>query len=147
MITQDLFVQAKIVDIAWQFLQKYETGGHLGGRMIMHTLANRVRVGWGAWLSVIDRVPVFMAESEMPRASYPAIWEPNFIKLLQAVDGVYSGSTHDLSKGALYWGVLGKIENPWFQDKIISARQEDHNGTLVPIHMRVADLNGLSFWR
>jgi len=146
-LTQDLFVQAKIVDIAWQFLQKYEVGGHLGGQMIMHTLANRVRLGWGTWLSVLDRVPTFMAEKEMPKAAYPTIWEPNFIKLLQAVDGVYSGSTQDLSKGALYFGVLGKIDNKWYQEKIIDAQQEDHNGTLVRVHPIVANMGALSFWR
>lgn len=145
MLKQDSFIQAKLVELGWRFSQSYG-GGHLAGQLVMHTLANRFRVGWGTWLSVLDRVPLFMAEKELPPLVYPNIWEPVFVKLLHCVDGIYDGSTPDLSKGALYWAQLGKIENSWFQQKILDARKEDHNGDLVPVHQRVCDMNNVGFW-
>lgn len=146
MLKQDDFIKAKLVELGWRFSQSYG-GGHLAGQLVMHVLANRFRTGWGSWLSILDRVPVFMAEKELPKLEYPSVWEPVFVKLLHVVDGVYDGSTPDLSKGALYWGDLGKIESSWFLEKIVQAKKEDQNGDLVPVHPRVNDMNSLSFWR
>lgn len=114
--------------------------------MIMHTIANRVRVGWGSWLQVLDRLPAFMAENEVPPLVHPTVWDAAFIKLLQTVDGIFDGSTPDLSKGALYWGDLAKIERPWFREKIVQATKLDANDCVVPAHGRVANMNGLNFW-
>ena len=115
--------------------------------MIMHTIANRVRCGWGNWLQMIDRVPAFMAEDEIPPLVHPPIFEPTFIKLLQTVDGIFDGSTPDLSKGALYWGDLAKIERTWFMDKIVQGRTVNFEGVEIPAHPRVANMNGLNFWK
>ena len=105
-------------------------------------LANRVRCGWGNWLQVIDGIPTFMAENELPELKHPSVWEPAFVKLLHAVDGIYDGSATDLSHGGLFWGELNHIERPWFREKIIAARKEDG----APQHARVSDMNSLSFW-
>lgn len=151
MLKQDDYIKGKLVEIAWRFGQSY-TGGHIAGQMIMHTLANRVRVGWGNWLQMIDRVPAFMAENEVPPLVHPPVWQAEFIKLLQTVDGVFDGSIPDLSNGALYWGDLSRIERPWFQEKIIQARKNiniSEGGVElveVPAHQRVANMNGLNFW-
>lgn len=112
----------------------------------MFTLANRVRVGWGSWLHVIDSVPKFMAENELPPVEHPSVWEPGFVKLLHSVDGIYDGSIPDKSKGALYWADLQSIERDWFREKVVQAKQEDDNGSLVPVHKRVVDMGSLSFW-
>ena len=109
--------KTKLVELAWSFGQSY-TGGYLAGQMVMSTLSNRVRAGWGSWFEVIERVPFFMAENELPTIKYPGVWEGNFVKLLHVVDGVFDGSAVDLSKGALYWGDLTRIERPWFKDLI-----------------------------
>jgi hypothetical protein len=111
--------------------------------MVMSTISNRVRAGWGSWLDVITDVPECMAENELPVLKFPSVWEGNFIKLLHVVEGVFEGSAKDLSNGALYWGDLTRIERPWFMEKIIKAKKED--GT--PQHSRVSDMNSLSFWR
>jgi hypothetical protein len=134
--------KAKLVELAWRFGQSYN-GGYLAGQMVMSTLANRVRAGWGSWLDVIERVPNFMAENELPPLKYPGVWEGNFVKLLHVVDGVFDGSALDLSKGALYWGDLNKIERPWFRDKIVDAV----NAEGLRQHPRVADMNSLAFFR
>ena len=113
----------------------------------MHCLANRVRVGWGSWLQVIDRIPIFSAENEVPTFEHPSVWDPSFVKLLHAVEGIYDGSTPDLSRGALYFADLRKIERDWFKTKIIQARKIDEgSGSEVPVHQRVSDMNSLSFW-
>lgn len=136
MLKQDSFIQAQLVNMGWRFTQYYGQG-HLGGQMIMHALANRVRVGWAPWLQVIERVPQFAAENELPPLTYPPVWEPAFIKMLHAVEGVMDGSAVDMSKGALYWGDLAKIERSWFTDNVIKN----------PNRIRVASMNGLNFWR
>lgn len=141
MLRQDDFCKTQLVMMGWRFGQSY-AGGHLAGQMVMHALANRVRCGWGAWLQVIECVPTFMAENELPPLKFPSIWEPVFVKLLHTVDGIYDGSVPDLTHGGLYWGDLGRIERPWFLEKVVQAR----NGEGLPQHKRTSDLNSLSFW-
>ena len=85
-----------------------------------------------------------MAESELPPLKYPSLWDPDFVKLLHAVEGVFEGSAHDMSKGALYWGDLNKIERVWFQETVIH-QLSDLTG--LRRHQRVADMNSLSFWK
>jgi hypothetical protein len=112
----------------------------------MHTLMNRVRVGWGNILQVIDSAPKFMAENELPPLEHPPLWEPAFVKLLHAVDGIYDGSIPDASHGALYWGDLGRIERAWFQEKVVAATKANFEGVLIPAHSRVVDMGSLCFW-
>ena len=135
-LKQDAFIQAQLVSAGWRFTQFYNQG-HMGGQMVMHALANRVRVGWAPWLQVIERVPQFMAENELPPLTFPSVWDPAFVKLLHAVEGVMDGSAPDLTKGALYFGDLARIERSWFQEKIVQGEN----------HARVASMNGLNFWR
>ena len=153
MLQQDNFVKSQLVSYGWRYGQLYG-GGHLAGTLVMQALANRVRRGFGSWLQVLESVPLYMAEHEMPPLKYPSLWEPNFVKLLHAVEGIYSGSATDMTLGAtmidnkprtggLYFGLLNKIERPWFKTQIIDAINP-LNG--LRLHNRVADLNCLSFW-
>lgn len=152
MLKHDDYIKGKLVEIGWRFLKSYVGAGHIAGQMIMHTVANRVRNGWGSWLQVIDKVPAYMAENEMPPLIHPSIWDATFVKLLQTVDGIHDGSVPDMSKGALYWGDLAKIEREWFKETIIHSVHPV--GTFkhgVPVagmlvHNRVANTNGLNFW-
>jgi hypothetical protein len=63
-LKQEDFIRAGLVTMGWRFGQSY--GGHLAGQMVMHVLCNRVRNGWGSYLQVLEKVPVFMAENELP---------------------------------------------------------------------------------
>lgn len=147
MLKQDDYVKGKLVEYGWRFGQSYiGAGGHVAGEMIMHTLANRTRIGWSSWLQTFDRIPHAMAELHVPTLVHPSIWEPNFLKLLQAVDGVFDGSVPDKSKGALYWGDLAKIESEWFRTNIVQAKKLNFEGVEIPAHERVANINGLNFW-
>lgn len=144
MLKQDDFLKAQLVAMAWRFGKPY--GGYKAGVLIMHTLMNRVRVGWGNLSQVLDGVPRFMAENELPPLDLPPLWEPAFVKLLHAVEGVYDGSIPDESTGGLYWGDLNNIQRAWFREKIIDSRQDDGNGTPLPAHRRVHDMGTLCFW-
>ena len=134
--------KAKLVEIGWSFGQTYG-GGYIPGQMVMSTLANRVRAGFGQWFDVINKIPAFMAENEIPPLVFPSLWDGSFIKLLHVVEGVYEGSATDLSKGALYWCDLNRIERPWFKEKIVDALKDSGERQ----HPIVANMNSLSFFR
>ena len=141
MLKQDDYIRGHLVSMGWRFGQSYG-GGHLAGQMVMHAIANRVRQGWGTWLQVIDNIPTFMAEKEMPPLIHGSVWDPAFVKLLHSVDGVHDGSAPDLSKGGLFWGDLIRIERQWFKE-MIAAGNPLTGGRQ---HNRIACMNGLNFW-
>lgn len=149
MLKQDEFVKGQLVSLGWRFGQSYG-GGHIAGELVMHAIANRVRCGWGSWLQVIENIPTFMAENEIPILKYPSVWEPAFVRLLHSVEGVFDGSTLDTTHGGLYWADLGRIERPWFMEKIVRAVKptivSDGSGVELPQHARVANMNSLVFW-
>ncbi len=117
----------------------------------MHVFANRVRLGWGSWLRMLDLAPEYMAENELPPLVHPSVWEPTFVKLLSVVDGIYDGSIADKTRGvhsehktgALYFGALNKIERPWFKTNIIDAVNPL---TGLRIHQKISDMNNLAFF-
>jgi hypothetical protein len=143
MLKHDDFVKGQLVAMGWRFGQVYG-GGPLAGQMVMSSLANRVRAGWGSWLDVLERVPQTMAESELPPLKFPSVWEPSFVKLLHAVDSIYEYSLSDMTHGGLFWCDLNNIGRPWFQEKIIAPIQEL---TGLRQHPAVANMNSLTFFR
>lgn len=104
--------------------------------MVMSCISNRVRLGWGSWLDVLDRVPTVAAENTAPTGT-PDVWEPVFHRLLQEVEGIFDGSK-DYTQGALYWADLRCIETEFFKTKILG--QPDQ-------HPRIADMNSLVFFK
>lgn len=129
MLKQDFFIQGRLVEMGWRFGQAYG-GGHLAGTMVMQVLANRTRMGWGSWLRILETVPDYMAENELPPLKYPSVWEPTFVKLLSVVEGIYDGSVADMTRGAhsehrtgaLFFCALNKVERPWFQKNILDSK-------------------------
>src|SRR5271166_4723806 len=124
MLRPDALLKSLIVLEAWRQGQGF--GNQQIPMMVAGCLSNRVRLGWGHWLEVLQRLPRFSATLEQPnRDLFPNIWEPSFVKLLHAIDGVYDGSIPDPALGGLYWADLSKgragITNPWFQEKIIDS--------------------------
>ena len=152
MLTQDNFVKSQLVAYGWRYGQLYG-GGHLAGTLVMQALANRVRRGFGSYLQVLESVPLYMAEHEMPPLKYPSLWEPNFVKLLHAVESIYAGSAADITigntvvdnrpkQGAVFFGMLNKLERQWFKDMIAAVDPL----TGLRQHERVSDMNNLSLW-
>jgi hypothetical protein len=88
-----------------------------------------------------------MAENELPPLVFPNVWDGSFVKLLHVVEGVYEGSATDLSKGALYWCDLNRIERPDFKTRIIDPIKVDGPNAGERQHPLVANLNSLSFFR
>lgn len=134
MLRQDDYIKSHLVLTGWRWGKEY--GGHLASCMIMSCLANRVRLGWGTWLEVLDRIPVFAAQTEMPTGT-PSIWEPNFVRLLHEVEAIYDGSA-EYSKGGIYWADLRRVETDFFKQKILANPEQ---------HPRIADMNSLAIFR
>lgn len=131
MLRQDDFMKSQLVVTGWRWGKEY--GGHLAACMVMSCIMNRVRLGWGNVLDVLDRIPNFAATTELPTGT-PSIWEPNFVRLLHEVEGIYDG-TVDHSNGALYWCDTRKVETQFFKEKILGDSQTHH---------RVMEMNTLA---
>ena len=139
--TEDM-QKSKLVELGWRFGQAY-AGGYIAGQMVMSAIANRQRAGWGNWFEVIEKVPFFMAEEELPPLKFPNVWDGNFVKLLHIVDGVFDGSAMDMSKGALYWADLQRVERSWFKNLMFATNEE----TGMKQHPIVASMNSLTFFK
>lgn len=121
---------------AWR--EGHHFGGHLPMLMIAHCIGNRVRQGWGEWLDVMARVPVFSALKEDEQLSgMPDLREPNCVNLLQQIDGVYEATSADLANGGLYWADMAAITRPWFLESIVRSPEA---------HQRVAQSAMLVLW-
>ena len=134
MLRQDDYMKAQLVTHGWRWGREY--GGHLGACMIMSCLMNRVRLGWGTVLEVLDRIPAYAATTEIPSGT-PAIWEPQFVRLLHEVEAIYDG-TQDYSKGAVFWCDTRQVTTSFFKEKVLSEKEQ---------HPRVVDMNTLACFR
>lgn len=134
MLRQDDYIKSKLVDVGLNWGSEY--GGHLPACMVMSCVANRVHLGWGGWLDVIERIPAYSAQFELPVVK-PSIWEPHFVRLLHEVGPIFDG-TQDHAKGAVYWCDTRRIETPFFKDKILSQ---------LDVHPRVCESNSLALFR
>lgn len=133
MLRQDDFQKSQLVLTGWRWGRQY--GGHLASCMVMSCIMNRVHAGWdgGNVLAVLDHIPNFAHTTEMPTGT-PAIWEPQFIRLLHEVESIYDG-TQDYSNGALYWCDTREVNTPFFKDKILGDNES---------HRRVVEMNTLA---
>lgn len=135
MLRIDDFLKSHILLRAWREGRIY--GGYRPTLMIVSTIMNRVRLGWGSHLDVLNGIPKYAACPE-PEMAFPNIWDADFTQLLHRVDGVYDGSVPDESQGALYWCDLRNVTNEWFKANILDKPN---------IHSRVADFNSLTFFK
>ena len=146
MLRIDDFVKSQLVLVGWQYGQMYDTGGHMCACLVMSCIANRVRAGYGDWLDVIEKIPLYAAEKTAP-TWHPgrAVWERNFIKILQEVDGIFDGTT-SVAKGkdiygnvvmGKYWADLRHIETEFFRERILGDREN---------HPRLVDMNSFTIF-
>lgn len=133
MLRQDDYVKSHLVLAMWRWGREY--GGHLAACMVGSCLHNRVRNGWGTWLEVLDRIPVFAAQVDMPTGT-PEPWSPEFVRLLHEVSSIYDGSV-DYVKGGLFWADTRRIETTFFKEKILGS----------DAHPRCCDMNTLMFFK
>lgn len=141
MLRQDDFNKSQLVLAGWRYGREY--GGPKPAQMIMGVLANRFRAGWGSWLEIVERIPIFQAEENIP-TGFPSLWAPEFVQLLHYVDGIYDGSgvnlavTPDDKQPALYWADTRRIERNWFRANVI---QEPF------AHPRIIEFSSLALYR
>lgn len=134
MLRQDDYQKAQLVTIGWRYGQEY--GGHLAACIVMSCIMNRVRLGWGSLLEVLDRLPNHAATANLPTGT-PQIWEPNFVRLLHEVEAIYDSSM-DYSKGGLYWCDTRDVSTPFFIEKILGDSAT---------HPRICEMNTLAVFR
>ena len=120
MVRQDDFTKSLLILECWR--QGVSYGNHQIPMMILGCLTNRQKLGWGSYLDILKSLPKYSATIEQPnRDKWPDIWEPNFVRLLHAVDGVYDGSMPDPAMGGLFWADTKTVDNPWFKEKILGS--------------------------
>jgi hypothetical protein len=97
----DDFVKALLVQIAWRDCQKFGFANQVG---VLLCLRNQTEQLYdGNWLAAVNHT---LAGDTFLDALADDVRDPNFQKLLQAVDGVYDGTRTDkLTDGALWWRV------------------------------------------
>ena len=118
-LRQDDFLKGQLVLECWR--QGCMHGNHQVPVIILGCLANRQKLGWGNFLEILKGVPKFSATLELPnRDKFPDIWNPNFVRLLHAVDSVYDGSMPDPAFGGVFWATLPNVDNPWFIEKVLN---------------------------
>lgn len=106
---------------------------------VLFVIRNRYRAGWqgGNWLALVQNADSISACIYPP--SKPDLSNLDFRKALATVDDIYSGFAADLlTEGALYYGELNKIENPWFLEKICRDLEN---------HPMVATVGNVSFFK
>lgn len=142
MLRQDDFVKSQLLMFAWR--QGKEYGGHMAACMIMSVLANRQRCGWGTWMDIINGVDRYAAHPYITEGT-PELWDPNFTRLLQEVDLIYSGAMNYAigaknrteKESALYWADTRRMGSEFFQNKIVGN----------PEHARIVEMNTLALFR
>jgi len=142
MLRADDYVKSMLVQFAWR--QGKEYGGHKASCMILSVLANRQRNGWGTWLEVLQNVDRYAA-APLIYEGQPELWDPNFTRLLQEVDLIYSGAENYAvgyrnrteKESALYWADTRRMESEFFKKKIYGN----------PEHARIGEMNTLALFR
>lgn len=135
MLRQTEFVKAQVTLAAWR--EGTHFGGHLPMQMIAHSLANRYKQGWGDWSGVLERMAMFSAIESIDQRQ-PDLQDPNFVKLLQAIDGIVDGTAKDMTNGGLYFADLAKPVRDWFRENILDQPEA---------HPRCANNVTLTFFR
>lgn len=128
------YIKAQLVECAWKF------GSHYGGAeaclLILHTLKNRQKAGFGSYLQILDSVDKFQA-APPKTTSHPSIWDRNFLRLLNEIDSICDDTRKDASNGALYWGDLTDVQSQWFLEKVCRN----------PERQRCAEMSSLAFFK
>lgn len=98
----------------------YGQGGHLLPCIVASCIANRQKAGWGNWLEILDKMPVYAAEKDQPTGT-PDLLHPTFMRLLHEIEGIYDGSL-DYAKGGVYFCDLRTVETDFFKEHVLGRR-------------------------
>jgi hypothetical protein len=134
MTNSELYVKMQVVEIAWKYASHFGGAEHMLG--VMHVIKNRQKSGWGTYLHILDTMDKWEA-SPAPTKNHPDLWNRNFLKLLNEVDGVLDDTRRDPTGSALYFGDTTTITSDWFLEHV--ARN--------PEKSRCGDINSWTYWR
>lgn len=105
MTTTDYYEKSIVALACWRFLG---TETYRGMLMVAMVLRNRAEQGWFEG-SIYNNATAEMAD-RYSTGAHPDPRDPEFQKLLQAMDGIFSGSIEDKTGGGLYWTLLANEE-------------------------------------
>ena len=101
-------------------------------RAVVHVVANRVKAGWGDWLSVITKKNQFSSITvvgDSQTVFWPGVRD--VIDIWSLVNDVYDGRDADNTGGALYYSNEAiSINNEWYRNEIIN-KPTEHPVTVV----------------
>ncbi len=114
-------------------------------KAICHCISNRVRAGWGTWMDVIEGAEEYSAND--PQESIRIdINNRAYQRLLHDVDDIYFGHVLEIGDGptledtlcdkerpCFYWMFLSRPIRQWFQDNIISDKENHPNNVTMGI--------------
>lgn len=123
-------IKAKLFETAWR-----ESNGKAGlyGEIIARCLANRVKRNMGGWVEVLANVPKYRANEPDALPDMPNLWDPNVVKLMQAVDDIYDNAGLDDSNGGLFYCFTAKGANAWFKEHVIGNKQYSVKATQIDL--------------
>ena len=127
----DNLIKALLVQKAWR--EDHCNAIH-GLHCCVYIVRNRVRAGWGSWLSVLQHYEDYAGNPPGPLQEYPNLNDPLFRQLLNGIDAIYDGkeldqmtSAKDPLNGtvttALYFADLNKPMTEFFKTKILGDKE------------------------
>lgn len=113
---------------------------------IAHVLANRLRAGWfdSDWMKILFEAPKHSSSLEMDFRTLPGHWDRDWRQHYELCEQIYDNRLPDdvttsandseyttsagIVRAGVYYCVLNKVTNPWFQEKILD-HPDDHPRT------------------
>lgn len=135
-MTADNFIKAQVVTFAYH--EAKTCGGFASMLAVATILRNRVKAGWGDWLSVLNNAHRHAAH-ELTGGAID-LGDEYLRRVLMVIDDVYQGNEPDTAtEGGLYYiDTLRPAPRKWFIDNIIQHPTQ---------HPRVAQVGMLHIYR
>lgn len=137
MFSQAEFVKSLLLQAAWFEAESF--GGLKPMQMVAQCIANRVRLGWGDWSTVLSNLGKYSAADPEERAKrwltfqLPDLRNPRLGFMYALVDQAYNNTGERLVTTGVLWANIQEIKNPWFLDAVKAAKYTRiaQNGSLV----------------
>lgn len=109
----DTFIKGQIANFCIH--EAIDAGGSDNVAAIAFVLRNRVDAGWhgGDWMHILETAPG-MRGTEPPPLEHLNLRDSTVKLFLQRIDDIYHGTEDDETHGAVFYGQLHNITNPWF---------------------------------
>jgi hypothetical protein len=91
-LNADSFVKALLIQRAWQ--EDHCNAIH-GLHCAVFIIRNKVRAGWGSWLSMLTRYEDYAGNLPGPLQEYLNLNDPLFRQLLNGIDAIYDDKELD----------------------------------------------------